>query len=318
MYKIFSMKNILFAALSIFTFSTFAQQLPEFSQYLNNDYLLNPAIAGTKNYAPATISSRVQWLSFTNAPVTQIGSIHGSIAKNTGLGFSVINAVAGPTSMTSMQFAYAYNIKLNNKMRLSFGLAPMLIQQSLQKDKLTLDESNDNTFNRISGKTMIADLNTGVYLYADKFFASFSVPQVMENKVRLGDALFTERLQRHYLIYGGYNFTVKEKYVITPSALIKAMESGAPMQFDINCKATYNQFIFAGLSYRASSSKSPNETAVAFLGVMKFNFVFGYSFDYSFSSMHSYSGGSHEVFLTYRIGNKKPTPAAETTPKEAQ
>ena len=316
------MKNILVFTFSVFTFGLFAQQLPEFSQYLNNDYLLNPAIAGTKNYAPATISTRVQWLNFTSAPTTQIGSVHGSLNKNVGLGFSVINAVAGPTSTTSMQFAYSYRFQLTKKLKLSFGLAPMLIQQSLQKDKLTLDENNDNTFSRVSGKTMIADLNAGVYLYADKYFVSFSVPQVMENKVRLGDALFTEKLMRHYVLYSGYDFKVKEKFVLTPSVLLKAMESGAPIQFDVNFKTTYNQFIFAGLSYRGSASQNFNETAVAFLGVMRFNFVFGYSYDYSFSSLHSYSAGSHEVFLTYRIGAKKtvvpPVAPVESSAKEAQ
>jgi type IX secretion system PorP/SprF family membrane protein len=315
---LFSRKSLLFI-FTLFVIGSYAQQLPEFSQYLNNEFLLNPAVAGTKTYAPATISYRVQWLNFTSAPTTQIGSIHGSLRKNVGIGFTVMNAVAGPTSTTSMQFAYAYNIKLTEKMRLSFGLAPMLIQQSLQKDKLTLDENNDNTFNRVSGKTMIADLNTGIYLYSDKFFVSASAPQVMENKVRLGDALFTEKLKRHYLLYGGYNFTVKEKYVLTPSLLAKAMQSGAPIQYDVNFKATYNQFIFAGLSYRGSTSQSATETAVAFIGVMKFNFVFGYSYDYAFSSLHSYSAGSHEVFLTYKIGNKKAAPAPiESTAKEAQ
>src|ERR1035437_1529124 len=110
MYKTLQMKKILllFVIASIAK-QSYAQQLPEFSQYLNNDYLLNPAIAGTKSYAPATISTRVQWLSFSNAPVTQIGSIHGSLTKNVGLGFSVIKATAGPTATTSMQLAYSYH-----------------------------------------------------------------------------------------------------------------------------------------------------------------------------------------------------------------
>ena len=313
------MKNILFYTFSLLTFGSFAQQLPEFSQYLNNDYLLNPAIAGTKSYAPATISYRVQWMSFTNAPTTQIGSIHGSFTKNVGLGLSVVNAVAGPTSMTSMQFAYSYKIKLNEKMKLSFGAAPILIQQTLQKNKLTLDESNDNTFNRINGKTMIADVNAGVHFYTDKYFVSLSVPQVLENHVRMGDALFTERLKRHFLVYSGYDFLVKEKYVLTPSVLVKAMQGGAPVQVDVNLKATFNQLFWVGASYRGSSSQSFNESAIAFVGIMKYNFVFGYSYDYSFSSLHSYSGGSHEVFLTYRIGAKKEVAApVETTAKEAQ
>lgn len=311
------MKKIFIAAFGLFTLGSVAQQLPEFSQYINNDFLLNPAIAGTKAYAPATISYRVQWLNFTSAPTTQVGSIHGSFGKNVGVGLSVINAVAGPTSMTSAQFAYAYNFKLSKKTRLSFGLAPMLIQQSLQKNKLTLDEANDNTFNKINGTTLIADVNAGVHLYSDRYFISFSMPQIMENKVRLGDALFTEKLRRHYVLYAGNDFNVKEKYVITPSILVKAMDYGAPVQYDVNFKATFNQVFFTGLSYRGSTSQSMTETAVAFVGIMKFNFVFGYSYDYAFSSLHSYSAGSHEVFLTYRIGQKKPAPITSTAKIES-
>ncbi|MGZ3863227.1 MAG: PorP/SprF family type IX secretion system membrane protein [Bacteroidia bacterium] len=311
------MKKILAIAFGLFTLGSVAQQLPEFSQYINNDFLLNPAIAGTKAYAPATISYRVQWLNFTSAPTTQIGSIHGSFGKNVGVGLSVINAVAGPTSTTSAQFAYAYNFKLGKKTRLSFGLAPMLIQQSLQKNKLTLDEANDNTFNKINGTTLIADVNAGLHLYSDRYFISFSMPQIMENKVRLGDALFTEKLKRHYVLYAGNDFPVKEKYVFTPSILVKAMEYGAPVQYDVNFKATFNQVFFTGLSYRGSTSQSMTETAVAFVGIMKFNFVFGYSYDYAFSSLHSYSAGSHEVFLTYRIGQKKPAPVASSAKIES-
>jgi type IX secretion system PorP/SprF family membrane protein len=313
------MKRILSLTLSVLSLGAIAQQLPEFSQYINNDYLLNPAIAGTKDYAPVTVSARMQWVGFNNAPNTQIASIHGALNKNVGLGFSVINAIAGPTSSTSIQLAYSYRIKLSEKTKLSFGIAPMLIQQSLQKDKMTLDDQNDNTFNRISGKTMVADLNAGVYLYGNKYFISLSVPQLMENKVRLGDALFTEKLKRHYVLYGGYDIKVKEKFVLTPSVLIKAIEGGAPIQFDVNFKATYNKFIWLGLSYRGSTSQNFNETAVASLGVMKYNFVFGYAFDYSLSNISTYSSGSHEVFLTYRITcKKKEAVAKETVPTPAE
>jgi type IX secretion system PorP/SprF family membrane protein len=190
----------------------------------------------------------------------------------------------------------------------------MLIQQSLQKDKLTLDNQNDNTFNRISGKTMIADADAGVYLYGKKYFVSFSVPQLLENKVRLGDALFTERLRRTYVLYGGYDFAVKEKFVLTPSALIKTIEGGAPIQFDVNFKATYNKLVWLGLSFRGSTSQSPSEFAVASIGVMKYNFVFGYSYDYSLSSISTYSSGSHEVFLTYKIKCKKGAEAPKESP----
>jgi type IX secretion system PorP/SprF family membrane protein len=313
-----NMKKLFLLAGCSFCIAIQAQQLPEFSQYLNNDYVLNPAIAGTKDYAPATISARSQWTNFSGAPNSQIGSIHGALTKNVGLGLAFVNYSAGPTKMNSVQFAYAYRTKLSEKLNISFGLAPMLIQNSIQKNKLTVDDANDNTFNRLYGKTLVADLNAGVYLYSDKFFASFSVPQIMENKFRMGDDLFTERLKRHYLLYGGYNYQLSDKYVLTPSILVKAMEGGAPVQADLNVKATYNQLFWVGLSYRGSTSQTYNDAGVIFLGIMKYNCVFGYSYDYSFGAIRSYNTGSHELFLTYRITchKKKAEPAADPAPAE--
>lgn len=295
-----------------------AQQLPLFSQYLNNDFLLNPAVSGTKSYAPASVSARMQWAGFSGTPASQTGSIHGALNPHVGLGLALINHSAGATKMNSAQFAYAYRIKLTGKIRMSFGLAPMLIQHAISKDKLTLEDANDNTFNRLSGRTTIADMHAGVYAYAAKWTASISVPQLFESRYRLGDDLFQERLRRHYLVYGSYDFSCKEKFVITPSVLMKAMEGGAPLQFDINLKASYNQLFWAGLSYRAASSQSFNEAAVVFVGVQKFNFAFGYAFDYSFSAIRSYSAGSHEVFLTYRIPCKSCDKAEEALVSEAK
>lgn len=295
------MKKIFVFAFLIFAGAVVAQQVPLFSQYLNNDFLLNPAVAGTKSYAPASISARMQWAGFSGAPASQTASIHGALNSRVGLGLALINHGAGATKMNSAQFAYSYRVRLTGKIRMAFGLAPMLIQHAVSKEKLTLEDANDNTFNRMSGRTMVADLNAGVHVYAAKWTASVSAPQLFESRYRLGDDLFRERLQRHYLVFGSYDFACGEKFVITPSSLIKVIESGAPLQFDVNVKATYNQLLWAGLSYRAASSQSFNEAAVIFVGVQKFNFAFGYAFDYSFSALRSYSSGSHEVFLTYRI-----------------
>lgn len=295
------MKKILIAFLLVISASAHAQQLPEFSQYLQNDFILNPAIAGTKNYAPVSISHRSQWLNFNSAPTTQIASIHGGVNQKVGLGLTLINHEAGPTGMMSAQLSYAYRLKLTDKMKLSFGLAPMIIQHSLKKNKITLEEQNDNTFNRISGKTLVADLNAGAYLYTEKYFVGIAVPQLTGNKLRMGDELFKERLKRHYLFHAGYEYTINEKYSLTPSVLLKAIESGAPLQTDVNVKIMYNKLIWAGLSYRFSTSSYFNEAMVVFFGVSKANFSFGYSYDHSFASIGVHSNGSHELFISYHI-----------------
>lgn len=321
MKKTLSMKKIFFAALFTAACSIQAQQVALFSQYLNNDFLLNPAIAGTKTYAPVSASARMQWVNFNGAPNTQIGSIHGAMTQHVGIGFALTNHTAAANTMTSAQLTYAYRTKINDKIRISMGLSPMIIQHTIAKDKLTLEDANDNTFVKMNGKTTIADLNAGVYVYGAKWVASVSAPQLFESKYRMGDDLFKERLRRHFLIYGSYDFAINDKFTVTPGALIKAMQGGAPLQVDVNGKVVYNKMFWMGLSYRSSSSQGPNEAAVVLVGIQKGDFVFGYSYDYSFSSMRSYSMGSHEFFLTYRLKCKecdKAIEVPETSAKEAQ
>ncbi len=66
------MKNILTISLIILGLSTIkSQQIGLTSQYLFNDFAINPAVAGTKSYSPLSISFRRQWLGIDEAPVTQ-------------------------------------------------------------------------------------------------------------------------------------------------------------------------------------------------------------------------------------------------------
>lgn len=300
MKKYFSLFFIFIVAFS------HAQQLPQFSQYFQNELLLNPAVAGTKQYIPVALTHRMQWVNFKDAPTSQLFSIHGAVNNKMGLGLLLTNHETGPTKAVSAQFAYSYQLKINDSTRLSFGVAPMIMQYTLNKDKIVLDEKNDNTFSRISGKTMVADVNAGVYFYGKNYAVSLSAPQIMENKLRMGDELFTERLQRHYLVYATYDHKLNSTYTLTPSVLFKTVKSASPpSQLDVTMKLKYKYFLWAGLSYRCDFSKKMNNAGVAFLGVSKLNFSFGYSFDYNFGLLNQFGSGSHELFFSYSITRKK-------------
>jgi hypothetical protein len=58
-----------------------AQQLPLYSQYIMNGYLLNPAIAGHDGYTSFNMTARQQWLGFPNAPQTQSFSAQTRVLK---------------------------------------------------------------------------------------------------------------------------------------------------------------------------------------------------------------------------------------------
>ena len=78
-----------------------AQQLPVYTQYVFNEYIMNPAIAGTVDHTPLRFSYRDQWSGFTDskgnnvAPKTFAFSAHTPVSNSIGLGgLIVITATA--------------------------------------------------------------------------------------------------------------------------------------------------------------------------------------------------------------------------------
>ena len=58
-----------------------AQQRPHYTQYILNNYILNPAISGIENYTDVKISARDQWIGLNGAPRTAYLTIQGPIGK---------------------------------------------------------------------------------------------------------------------------------------------------------------------------------------------------------------------------------------------
>lgn len=59
-----------------------AQQKPHYTQYILNQYIINPAITGIENYVDIKASHRHQWVGLQDAPVTTYFTIHGAIGKD--------------------------------------------------------------------------------------------------------------------------------------------------------------------------------------------------------------------------------------------
>jgi type IX secretion system PorP/SprF family membrane protein len=58
-----------------------AQQKPHYTQYILNQYIVNPAITGIENYVDVKLSHRHQWVGLQDAPVTTYFTMHSAIGK---------------------------------------------------------------------------------------------------------------------------------------------------------------------------------------------------------------------------------------------
>ena len=77
--------------LLFYTENLFSQQDPQYTNYMYNTTVINPAYAGTREAISILGLYRAQWVGLEGAPVTSSVSIHSPLKEsNFGLGLSVV------------------------------------------------------------------------------------------------------------------------------------------------------------------------------------------------------------------------------------
>jgi type IX secretion system PorP/SprF family membrane protein len=293
-----------------------AQQVPLYSQYTMNGFLLNPAVAGSEGYTAINLTAREQWLGLKDAPKTHALSGQTRLLKNSyiskgssirkkatlgsrsgkvGLGAYIFNDKNGPIDRTGMQLTYAYHIRMQRS-QLSFGISAIGYQFTVDQTKIRF-EYEDEFWQNAKKAIFIPDANVGVYFTNPTFFTGLSMSQLFQSALKLGEKGYAEyKMKRYYHFIGGYDFVINEYFSIEPSILVKSTGSFV-WQADFNTKLIFNEEYWAGVSYRTGG-------ALIFMGGVRVDkFFFGYAFDYTLSSIMKHSFGSHEFMVALKFGD---------------
>lgn len=287
----------------------FTQQLPHFSQYYLNDYLINPAVGGSRPYFEGKSAHRYQWEGITDAPRTYTLSVNGP-TKNQKMGFGgyIFTDNVGPTRRTGFNASYAYHIKVNERVKLSMGLSAGVIQFMIDGSKITLRESDDDIITNGVQSVLLPDAGFGLYLYHEKYYVGFSAPQLLNSRVNFfKDGRNPEgTLPSHFFFNAGYKFKVVEDFVIEPSVFVKYVKP-VPVQFEGTVRIIYQDKIWIAGTYR------DRDAITASMGYLINNyFTIAYGFDFTTTNLRNYSNGTHELMVGvrfYQHGNKKSTPS---------
>jgi type IX secretion system PorP/SprF family membrane protein len=309
------MKRVIIAALILTLLGNFksqAQQMPQFTQYMFNPYIVNPAVGGTHNFYQIRYNNRFQWVGVTDAPQTYSISAYGPHgSKDMGFGGNLFFDVTGPTSRTGGLFSYSYNMQLTESgMRVSGGLSLGFLMFRADGSKFEFGDNfeiNDPAILESTKSVFTPDATMGVLFYSTQYFFGLSIHQLFGQnlyKTKLLDEngdfshYGINRLKQHFMLSGGMLFRLTGDFGIEPSTLIKYM-IGSPIQLDLNAKVTYRDEFWGGLSLRW-------QDGIALLfGYNYDKYLFGYSFDYSLTGIRKFNGGSHEIMIGYMFDKLK-------------
>ena len=279
-----------------------AQQIVMHSNYMVNGLPLNPAVAGTKTFAPVVLGFRRQWTGIREAPVAQHISYHNYVAEQIGIGVYAFNDVAGPARRSGLMTSMSVQIKSSYKTRLSFGIAGSFSQFMIDRDKLITEEPGDQVVLERTSNQLIPDLATGMHWYSHQFHIGIALFNILQTKSDLFDVMtpVSSTLDRTLFANASYRFGASNENGISfePSAILRLM-TNAPIQFDVSGRIFYNQQLYIGSSYRHL------DALALLIGIDSRKLGIGYAYDIGLSNLNDHHSGSHEIVLTFKTRNNK-------------
>jgi type IX secretion system PorP/SprF family membrane protein len=309
-----------------------AQQLPVYSQYMMNAFLLNPAVAGHEGYTAINVTAREQWLGLKDAPSTYAVSAQTRLLRNSfisrsssirkrkrvmtrsgrvGYGLYAYTDMAGAFNRTGFQGTYSFHIPMKSS-QLSFGVSLTGFQFRIDENKMKLLDADDQLLLDTKKSAMIPDANFGAYYSNAHLYAGISAMQLFQSPLRLGGDKNGPgfRMLRHYFVTTGYRFEISKDLLVEPSFLFKTTEQFIA-QMDINVKVYFQENYWAGISYRTGGSYSIVEetmngkgSALILMGGLRVDrYYFGYAFDYNFNAIGARTLGSHEIMAAVKFGD---------------
>ena len=312
-----------------------AQQEPHYTQYIINQYIINPALTGIENYTDVKLSHRRQWVGLQDAPVTSYITISKPLGKKDdrttatsfemrgenprgrnywqdyeaakphgGIGLKVINDRTGPLNRFAGYLSYAYHVGISAKTSLAAGFEAGVRNIGLDRSKLDFGVANPldpAVYNSSEINQLKPDFGAGLYLYSADYFVGLSAQQIIPQKIYFSDLRLKtndSKFVPHIFATAGYRFFLNDDFSALPSVMIKFIQP-LPAQVDVNMKIQYHDLVWAGASYRLQDGFA------AMVGLNASNtFNIGYSYDYTTSRLSTVSKGTHEIIIGFLLNNK--------------
>lgn len=314
-------KYLLAAVLGILGISVQAQSRKDVANFSLFQQYYNPSLTGFEGSVVKTFY-RNQWIGFENAPKTMFfsGEIDladyrdkslGDRSKSVGyltrnaqqsadqaFGVSVLHDTFGPFTETQFHLNYGSAIWLNKKLSIRWGATMSFSSHSLDGNRLTLEQEGDPEFEDVMGKmnrTNKADLNLGITIAGDNFYAGYAIQDISKGKLLSGgDDYLEESFSQRHIAQAGYRVGVSEVFGIVASAMYRYDETWKGTA-EGQLKGVFQNLFWLGGGYR--NDLTYNMGAGILIDRLKIAYVYEAPSDEGWNL----NQGTNEVSLTYNL-----------------
>ncbi|MDR0713057.1 MAG: PorP/SprF family type IX secretion system membrane protein [Bacteroidales bacterium] len=290
------------------------QQSPLYSQYMLNGFVINPALAGADGRIRMSVSVHDYLIGMKNGPKTISASVsgrflqskskvkkrryvHGNSGK-VGMGGLIFNDCNGLVRRVGLQYSYAYHVDINtaHTSQLSFGLSAALSQINIDSKSMNFNDFEPLLAEGFGNLSYVPDAVLGILYRYKAYYVGLTASNLFQRSINYGEFDYNYVLYRHYFLLAGTSFEFNNKFSFSPSLLAK-MTSNGVYQAEIAAQTSYKEDIWLALAYRTPS------VASMMIGFRAGNVFIGYAYEYNFNAVRTFSKGSQEIVILYRIGD---------------
>lgn len=296
------MRNITLSFFLLVGLNTvFSQQNPISNFYQFNEYLLNPAEAGSQNKLEGTLSHRLQWRGIQGAPETSFLGVHGALNENMGIGGRLIIDKADILQQFSGAISYSYRIDLGESRKIHFGISAMGMQNNIRFGDIKITDQSDELINSTDVEGFVFDAEAGITLELNQLRIGFSSAHLLESGVDFeltsGNGTFDRA--RSFNAYVSYFLNLTPDWKVEPMVIIRNQRVKS-FQLEFNALLSWQEKLYLGAGYRDQAG------FIAKAGFQITDHILvAYAYEFSNTGIASNSSGSHEFMLGYRIPHAK-------------
>ncbi|WP_035478980.1 PorP/SprF family type IX secretion system membrane protein [Gelidibacter mesophilus] len=300
-----SLKYTLQGCLLLVGLFSMAQQDPQYTQYMYNMSVINPAYATEGDEINVGALYRSQWVGTVGAPNTGSLFVHVPLQEKIQVGLSVINdQIGNVVNETNVYADFAYILSLGETTKLSLGVkAGATFFNTNFNGFIYSDDLPDPAFANNLSKTF-PNIGAGAYLFGDNYYVGLSAPNLLNSKhLEKDSGIVANGVEAlHFFLTGGYVFEINEQLKLKPAFMTKAV-SGAPLSLDLTANVLFNNVLEIGAGYRFDDAV----TGLANFRISQ-SMRIGYAYDYTLSNLGKFNSGTHEIMILFdidKLGNPK-------------
>lgn len=294
----------------VFSTAIFAQQEPQYTNFMYNQQVYNPAYVGSRNTPSFTGIHRSQWLGFEGAPSSQLLSFQTPIMRQSaGVGGTISRYTIGVTTTWFGSGAYSYNLRITQDLDLRLGMHASLHYRGYEFSDpkvITVSQNDPSLSDGGYQSKYSANVGVGLHLtYKDMFYFGASSPALYPNDLSFND--ITENpaeLSPHRYFMLGAAIPVTDELELMPNILFKWVDH-APLDADVNFSMRYMKKVTAGLTARVGGDKAIESIDALLFFQFQQKFGAGLAYDLTLSDVRNYQSGSIELILRYDLRDER-------------